>query len=422
MRFDISKFLLVFAFMVLTEINLLSATDKSAVNLCKKNIDRIEKDLILPPGLLEAIALTESGRRHKETRQFVAWPWTLNVDGKPEYHQTKTDAVKALEGHLRNGITNIDVGCMQINYRHHGSQFKSPAYMLDPRRNVVYAGHFLNQLNQRFQSWTKSIGFYHSATLKYQVPYRKKVYKLWRQIQTNQTLFAGKPFGTNSEKPRWLKSVLDLNTDQDKQNLHPNQKQFSPLITTSSKNAKKPSFVLETEGKWIVVKMNPKTEPEIETEIEPAKTQSKEISNHNYPNKTESNIHAHGQRENLTNLKEKALGIADHHIKPSALNALNEIQPILHKPNELSHNEQKQRAFANMHIMPTNQAKANDPDSSLASEASKPSSQIKNNNKSKTTTSHRSPPKFQTLDDILSKTRHPNQIEFQKPRVLSEVQ
>ena len=159
------------------------ATEKSAAYLCHKQIDRVEAKLEIPKGLLTAIAITESGKKPKHKEDLVSWPWVLNVDGKPEYHSSKTDAVLALKRYLSQGIRNIDVGCMQINYRHHGKHFRSPSYMLDPRLNVLYAGEFLVQLHKRFSSWTKSVGYYHSGTLKYQVPYRQKVYKLWREIR-----------------------------------------------------------------------------------------------------------------------------------------------------------------------------------------------------------------------------------------------
>lgn len=159
------------------------ATEKSASLSCKKYILKAEQNLGIPPGLLSAISLIESGKAAPGHEDLVAWPWVINVEGKPEYHKTKTEAVKALNKHLDAGILNIDVGCMQINYRHHGAEFKSPAYMMDPRRNVDYAAKFLRALRQQHNSWTKAVGHYHSATLKHQVPYRHKVYNKWQKVR-----------------------------------------------------------------------------------------------------------------------------------------------------------------------------------------------------------------------------------------------
>ena len=140
----------------------------------------------IPAGLLVAISIIESGKKAKGHDDLVAWPWVLNVKGRPEYYKTKTDAVKAMSKHLDQGTVNIDVGCMQINFRHHGGEFRSPSYMLDPRRNVAYAAKFLGALRKRYGSWTKAVGHYHSATLKHQVPYRHKVYRKWQKVRHDQ--------------------------------------------------------------------------------------------------------------------------------------------------------------------------------------------------------------------------------------------
>ena len=37
---------------------------------------------------------------------------------------------------------NIDIGCMQLNYRYHGRMFKNLKDMIDPEENIYYAGDF----------------------------------------------------------------------------------------------------------------------------------------------------------------------------------------------------------------------------------------------------------------------------------------
>ena len=166
----------------------LHATEKSAQNLCRKYIAHIEQEKGIPTGLLAAISIIESGKNVPARDDLVAWPWVINVAGKPEFYKTKTDTVKALNKHLNKGVMNIDVGCMQLNYRYHGDNFSSVSYMLDPRRNVEYGAKFLIRLYDQFGSWTKAIGHYHSATLKHQVPYRHKVYKKWRKVRHDPDL------------------------------------------------------------------------------------------------------------------------------------------------------------------------------------------------------------------------------------------
>ena len=41
---------------------------------------------------------------------------------------------------------NIDIGCMQLNYRYHGRMFKNLNDMTDPEENIYYAGKFLKKL------------------------------------------------------------------------------------------------------------------------------------------------------------------------------------------------------------------------------------------------------------------------------------
>jgi hypothetical protein len=161
-------------------------TERGAVLACHKHIARAERDMGIPKGLLSAISIIESGKKTKEFKDLVAWPWVLNVDGKPEFHKSKTDAVKSLHKHLERGIVNIDVGCMQVNFRHHGSNFRTPSQMMDPAQNVAYAAKFLLSLRQNHGSWTKAVGHYHSATMKFQIPYRHKVYNKWQKVRHDQ--------------------------------------------------------------------------------------------------------------------------------------------------------------------------------------------------------------------------------------------
>ena len=165
---------------------LVLATEKSAAFLCQKHIVRAEKKHNIPPGLLAAISIIESGKKAHGHEDLVAWPWVINVAGKPEYYKTKTDVLKSLNKHLESGKMNVDVGCMQVNYRHHGAEFRSPTYMIDPRRNVEYAAKFLTELRKQYGSWTKAVGHYHSATLKHQTPYRHKVYQKWQKVRHDQ--------------------------------------------------------------------------------------------------------------------------------------------------------------------------------------------------------------------------------------------
>jgi hypothetical protein len=116
----------------------------------------------IPDGLLPSIARVESGRgQGKKGRR--AWPWTLNQGGKGMYFETREEAMAYLTAAVARGVKNIDVGCMQINYRWHGDQFPSLEAMMDPVSNTAYAARFLTELRQRLGSWDEATGNYHSA-------------------------------------------------------------------------------------------------------------------------------------------------------------------------------------------------------------------------------------------------------------------
>jgi hypothetical protein len=68
----------------------------------------------IPGKVLYAVALTESGGKLGDGR-LRPWPWTLNVRGRAERFATRLDAYRALIRYLRQGLTLVDVGLMQVN-------------------------------------------------------------------------------------------------------------------------------------------------------------------------------------------------------------------------------------------------------------------------------------------------------------------
>lgn len=123
----------------------------------------------VPDGLLPAIALVESGTGG------APWPWTLNEGGKGMYFKTKAEALSYLKDAIARGVTNIDVGCMQLNYRWHSAGFASPEDMLDPQRNTTYAAVFLQELQKRLGSWQVATAHYHSTDADRGARYVEKV-------------------------------------------------------------------------------------------------------------------------------------------------------------------------------------------------------------------------------------------------------
>ncbi len=117
--------------------------------------------------LLQTISAVESGRWDNLQNRYVAWPWTVNVQGKGYYYASKEEAVKAVKKFQSQGVESIDVGCMQINLKYHGDAFSSVDEAIEPSNNVKYSAKFLRSLyNQHGNNWKKAAKRYHSANPK----------------------------------------------------------------------------------------------------------------------------------------------------------------------------------------------------------------------------------------------------------------
>jgi hypothetical protein len=101
------------------------------------------------------------------------------VGGNGEYFETKMQAVNRVKTLMRQGVTNIDVGCMQVNMGYHGKEFRSIEAAFDPYENALYAAKFLKTLMEEKKSWSMAIAHYHSRIESHYVSYRKKVYAQW---------------------------------------------------------------------------------------------------------------------------------------------------------------------------------------------------------------------------------------------------
>jgi len=153
--------------------------------LCAKYIAHYQEIEDIPSHLLTAISLVESGRWDDNKKQKFAWPWTVMAEGKGAFLATKALAVAKIKGLQNRGISNIDVGCMQVNLRYHGEAFTSVEQALEPDANVAYAARYLKDLRKKNRSWAQAVAYYHSATWDLNRPYSLKVIgywnKAWRQ-------------------------------------------------------------------------------------------------------------------------------------------------------------------------------------------------------------------------------------------------
>ncbi len=145
---------------------------------CEEIASAIEQEANLPKHLLSSISRVEAGRKLSNGK-VRGWPWTLNHAGKGLFFESKEEALKYLKQAVSSGSRNIDVGCMQLNYRWHKVAFSSIEEMIDPELNVRYAAKFAQELYERHNEWEDVIKHYHSNKKKFNVPYFQKVAKVW---------------------------------------------------------------------------------------------------------------------------------------------------------------------------------------------------------------------------------------------------
>lgn len=140
-------------------------------NQCTFYAGYFEERLGMPKGILKSISTAESSLR----------PWTINVAGKAHYFKSKAKAIKFIKAKLKKGVKSIDVGCMQINLKHHGEVFENLEAALDPKTNIAYAASFLMERYSSKFDWNIAIAHYHSRHQNPGKKYVDRVMKIWKK-------------------------------------------------------------------------------------------------------------------------------------------------------------------------------------------------------------------------------------------------
>ncbi len=152
---------------------------------CSNYFDHFEQKNQIPQHLLRSISIVETGRWHSGAQIYLPWPWAVNQGGKSYYFPSKKEAVKKVKEMLELGITNIDIGCMQINLHHHPEAFLNLNQAFEPKDNIEYAATFLIKHYQQSQNWQQAVAAYHSkAPIGY--TYAQKVLKIWSKYKDNK--------------------------------------------------------------------------------------------------------------------------------------------------------------------------------------------------------------------------------------------
>ena len=194
-------------------------TAAAAENMvCEKAALKAEKSFGLPDGLLQAIAIVESGRFIDNKKN--AWPWTVNVAGKGHYFSSRLEAEKFVALKSAANVESVDIGCFQINKKWHGNAFSSEQAMFDANRGAEYAASFLNALKEETGDWETAIQYYHSRTDRLGKSYSLRVYDTIDEIRKKSA---------NLKGPR--STVANTNLNQNLGGVHLSFfKKFRPLI------------------------------------------------------------------------------------------------------------------------------------------------------------------------------------------------
>lgn len=123
---------------------------------CVSLINATETQRQIPHGLLMAIALTESGLNGRPN------PYAMNIGGRAYHARDTDDMIRTISTENARGQRSIDVGCMQINLKYHGSHFAHQTDLLDPATNVNYGASYLIQLAIAEGSWRAAVMDYHN--------------------------------------------------------------------------------------------------------------------------------------------------------------------------------------------------------------------------------------------------------------------
>ena len=123
---------------------------------CNTAIANAERKYGIPPYMLRAIAITESGREGQP------YPWAMNIQGRAHYAKDPQEIVSIVNRY--GSRSSIDIGCAQVNLKWHAHRFADWKSLIDPQTNADYAAYHLLELRREFGNWSRAVSAYHSRT------------------------------------------------------------------------------------------------------------------------------------------------------------------------------------------------------------------------------------------------------------------
>lgn len=153
--------------------------DPIVVPVAYRNVGRLHG---IPYKYLFAIAMQESQRSLADGR-VMPWPWTLNVAGDGRFYETGDDLWRDLVGLVEQGVTNVDIGLMQINLKWHHHRIDSLRTLVRPEHNINIAAAILVQEYERCDGdWWCAVGGYHSYRQSVAADYVRRVRRWYERL------------------------------------------------------------------------------------------------------------------------------------------------------------------------------------------------------------------------------------------------
>jgi hypothetical protein len=112
----------------------------------------------IDPFILYAISLTEA------QYQGGVWPWTINIEGKPRYFDTREEAIEFAKTMIASNRIRMDVGPMQLHWAYHAHRFNSIDEAFDIDKNIRAGARYLAELKATSKNWGTAIARYHAGT------------------------------------------------------------------------------------------------------------------------------------------------------------------------------------------------------------------------------------------------------------------
>ncbi|MGF1455433.1 MAG: transglycosylase SLT domain-containing protein [Alphaproteobacteria bacterium] len=174
-------------------------------SVCRDAAQDLTWMMDLPPHMLAAVSVTETGIAPAGHATKSPWPWTINVEGRGTRYANKAEAVLAARRLRGEGHMSIDVGCMQVNLKYHPRAFTSLEEAFDPLANMTYAAKFLIRLQKRYGDWDEAVRRYHSHRQVHNRRYGKKVEVAMAEERKRLPLVVERP-----ARPVALASVMPI--------------------------------------------------------------------------------------------------------------------------------------------------------------------------------------------------------------------